>query len=187
LLTRAGYRVETFAGGDAFLAAPHAAVSRCLITDMRMPGIGGFELLARLAAAGIVLPAIMITGHGDVATAVEAMRAGAVDFVEKPVHAQELLACVERALQLSANLTERSARRTTAAMRIARLSRRERDVMDQVIAGHANKEIAARLGIAQRTVETHRANVMRKMGAASLSDLVRLVIGARDTGPSSSE
>jgi two-component system CheB/CheR fusion protein len=117
--------------------------------------------------------------------AVDAMRAGAVDFIEKPVRPNELLACIERALRHAASPSERSSMATAVAMRLAGLTRREREVLDHVVAGHANKEIAARLGIAQRTVETHRANVMKKMGAASLSELVRLVTRARDADPPS--
>ena len=117
--------------------------------------------------------------------AVEAMKAGAFDFIEKPVRSEGLLACIERALRHMASPSERSSMAAAAAMRVAGLTRREREVMDYVVAGHANKEIAARLGIAQRTVETHRANVMKKMGAASLSELVRLVTRARDADPPS--
>lgn len=185
LLATAGYRVETHVSADAFLAAYRVDGRGCLVTDVRMPGISGFELLARLAAADSALPAIVITGHGDVAMAVEAMKAGAFDFIEKPVRPNELLACIDRALRHVASPSERSSMSAAAAMRVAGLTRREREVMEYVVAGHANKEIAARLGIAQRTVETHRANVMKKMGAASLSDLVRLVIGARGADPPS--
>lgn len=181
LLVGAGYHVETFAGGEAFLASHHAAKPACLVVDVRMPGLSGFELLARLATAGNALPAIMITGHGEIAMAVEAMKAGAVDFVEKPVRSEQLLASIDRALRQAARPAERLEWRTAAAMRVAGLTRREREVMDHVVAGHANKEIAARLGIAQRTVESHRANVMKKMSAASLSDLVRLAIAALST------
>ncbi len=183
MLTEAGYRTETFASAEAFLISYHAIGKACLVTDQRMPGMGGFEFLARLAAGGKALPAIVITGHGDIAMAVEAMKAGAFDFIEKPVRPDELLASIDRALRHEASSVERSAWREASAMRIAGLTRREREVMDYVVAGHANKEIAARLNLAQRTVETHRANVMKKMGAGSLSDLVRLVIGARGVDP----
>jgi two-component system CheB/CheR fusion protein len=179
LLTRAGYRVETFADGEALLAADRSTAKGCLIIDVRMPGMSGFELLARLAALGNTLPAIMVTGHGDIAMAVRAMQAGAVDFIEKPVQSAELLASIERALRQAADPSERSASSAAAALRIAGLTTREREVMDFVVDGLPNKEIAARLGIAQRTVETHRASVMEKMGAASLSDLVRMTLMAR--------
>ena len=141
-----------------------------------MPGMNGFELLAQVAVAGHGLPAIVITGQGDVAMAVQAIKAGAVDFIEKPTNPDTLIACVNRALRQVASPSERATWREAAALRIAGLTRREREVMALVIAGHANKEIAARTGISQRTVETHRAAVMKKMGAASLSELVRLEI-----------
>jgi two-component system CheB/CheR fusion protein len=179
LLTHAGYRVKTYANARAFLDSYRPGDKGCLITDVRMPGIGGFELLAQFAAAGHGLPAIVITGQGDIATAVQAMKAGAVDFIEKPTDPESLLACINRALQRVVNPDQRSARRSAAAMRIAGLTTREREVMELVVAGHANKEIAYRLGISQRTVETHRAAVMRKIGASSLSELIRLEIESR--------
>jgi two-component system, chemotaxis family, CheB/CheR fusion protein len=183
VLSTAGYRVEAFASGDALLAAQLADGKICLVIDVRLPGISGLELLARLAAAGTAAPAILITGHGDVPLAVAAMRAGAVDFLEKPVRPQELLACIDRALRHSMTPSERASWRAAAALRVAGLTAREREVMDLVVAGYANKEIAARLDIAQRTVETHRANVMKKMGAGSLSDLVRLGLAAEGELP----
>jgi FixJ family two-component response regulator len=125
----------------------------------------------------------MITGHGDVAMAVEAMKAGAVDFVEKPVRSKRLLACIDGALRLAARPAERLEWRAAAAMRIAGLTRREHEVMEHVVAGHANKEIFARLGIAQHTVETHRGNVMKKMGAAFYPILIRLAIAAGQLDP----
>jgi two-component system, chemotaxis family, CheB/CheR fusion protein len=179
LLTAAGYRVETFASGQALLDADRAVARGCLLIDVHLPAMSGFDLLARLAAAGNPLPAVLITGYGDVAMAVEAMRAGAIDFIEKPVHSKQLLAAVERALQHTAVPGGLSSWRAAAAMRIATLTRREREVMDEVVAGRLNKEIAQRLAISQRTVETHRAKVMQKMGAASLSDLVRLALAAQ--------
>jgi two-component system CheB/CheR fusion protein len=182
VLSTAGYRVEAFASGEAFLAFPAGGKS-CFVIDVRLPGISGLELLARLAAVGNTAPAILITGHGEVALAVAAMRAGAFDFLEKPVRPQELLACIDRALRHITTPAERASWRTAAALRIAGLTAREREVMDLVVAGHANKGIAARLYISQRTVETHRANVMKKMGAASLSDLVRLGLAAQSDLP----
>jgi two-component system, chemotaxis family, CheB/CheR fusion protein len=179
LLMHVGYRVKTFANAQAFLDSYRPGDKGCLITDVRMPGMGGFELLAQFAAAGHGLPAIVITGQGDITTAVQAMKAGAVDFIEKPTNPETLLACINRALQQVASPDQRSARRSAAAMRIAGLTPREREVMELVVAGHANKEIAYRLGISQRTIETHRAAVMKKIGVSSLSDLIRLEIEAR--------
>ncbi len=178
LLSDAGYRVKAFGGASAFLSAHNAGEQGCLITDIRMPGMNGLEMLARLAAAGSKIPAVIITGQGDIAMAVEAMRAGAIDFIEKPVDPETLLASVSRAFEQAATPADRSARRAEAAMRIAGLTKREREVMRLVVAGRPNKEIAARLRINQRTVESHRATVMKKLGVRSLSDLVRLAIAA---------
>ena len=179
VLTQAGYQVKTSADAQSFLISHQPADKGCVIVDVRMPGMNGIEMLVRLAAMGSKLPAIVITGQGDIAMAVEAMRAGAVDFIEKPFDPETLLASIDRALRQTASPSERSAGQAAAAMRIANLTKREREVMDLVVAGHLNKEIAARLGINQRTVETHRATVMRKMGASSLSELVRQEILAR--------
>jgi two-component system CheB/CheR fusion protein len=178
LLTNAGYGVKAYASAQTFLDSHRPEDRGCVITDVRMPGMNGLEMLARLAAAGSKLPAIIITGQGDIAMAVEAIRAGAADFIEKPVDSEALLASVRRALQQSPHPAERSATRAAAAMRIAGLTKREREVMALVVAGHSNKEVAARLGINQRTIETHRAAVMSKLGVRSLSDLVRLAIVA---------
>jgi two-component system, chemotaxis family, CheB/CheR fusion protein len=182
-LANAGYRVEAFANGEVFLASHPVGGKSCFVIDVRLPGISGLELLARLAEAGNTTPAILVTGHGDVAMAVAAMRAGAFDFLEKPVRTQELLACIDRALRNISTPAERASWRAAAALRVAGLTARERGVMDLVVAGHANKEIAARLNIAQRTVETHRANVMKKMGVGSLSDLIRLGLAAQGDSP----
>jgi two-component system CheB/CheR fusion protein len=183
LLTKAGYSVKVYASAKDFLNSYHPGSKGCLITDVRMPGMGGFELLAQLTAAGNGLPAIVITGQGNIATAVQAMKAGAVDFIEKPIKPDALLACVDRALRQVASPAERSAWRKAAAMRHAGLTKREREVMEFVIAGHANKKIATGLGISQRTVETHRATVMKKMGANSLPDLVRLHAATNEKFP----
>jgi two-component system CheB/CheR fusion protein len=179
LLDRAGYPVRAFASAQAFLESYHQNERGCLLTDLRMPGMNGFELLAQCVAAGHQLPAIVFTGQGDIATAVQAMRAGAVDFIEKPINPDALLACIDRTLQQAATPDEHHARQSAAALRLAGLTRREKEVMALVVDGHANKNIAFRLGISQRTVESHRAAVMKKMGAASLSDLVRIDMVAR--------
>jgi len=179
VLTQAGYQVQTSADASSFLESYRPGDTGCLVVDVRMPGMSGLQMLAQLAAQGSKLPAIVITGQGDIPMAVEAMRAGAVDFIEKPVDPASLLASIDRALRQAASPSERSAARAAAALRAASLTRREREVMDLVVAGHLNKQIAARLGINQRTVETHRATVMKKMEAASLSELVRRDILAR--------
>ncbi len=179
LLTEAGYSVQTYASATTFLNSFQPGQKGCLLTDVRMPGMNGFELLAQLAAGGDALPAIVITGQGDIAMAVQAMMAGAVDFIEKPTDPSALISCISRALRQTASPAERSSWRQAAAMRVAGLTKREREVMDLVVAGTANKDIAARLRINQRTVETHRATVMKKMGASSLYELVRLELAAR--------
>jgi len=168
--------VKTYARAQTFLDSVRAEDKGCVIADIRMPGMNGLEMLARLAAADSKMPAIVITGQGDIAMAVQAMRAGAVDFIEKPVSPEALLAALDRAFRLAETPSERSARRAEANMRVASLTKREREVMDLAVAGEANKVIAARLGISQRTVETHRATVMKKLGARSIADLVRLAI-----------
>jgi two-component system, chemotaxis family, CheB/CheR fusion protein len=179
LLAQAGYHLKLYASAQAFLDAYRPDEKGCLITDIRMPGMGGFELLARLAAAGYGLPTIVITGQGDIATAVQAMKAGAVDFIEKPTDPEALLRCISRALKQVPNSDELSTRRAMLALRVAGLTTREREVLELVVAGHANKEIAYRLNISQRTVESHRATVMKKMGASSLSELIHMEMDAR--------
>jgi two-component system, chemotaxis family, CheB/CheR fusion protein len=147
-----------------------------------MPTMNGFELIAQLMAAGQHIPTIMITGQGDIGTAVRAVKAGAADFIEKPVNPAMLLASIDRVLREAATPMQQAASGSAAAWRFAGLTKREREVMELVVGGNANKEIAYRLGISQRTVETHRAAVMKKMGASSLSQLVRLDISAHAGG-----
>jgi two-component system CheB/CheR fusion protein len=179
LLSSAGYRVKTSADAQDLLNSHRPEDKACIIADVRMPGMNGLEMLARLVVAGSQLPAIVITGQGHVATAVQAMRAGATAFIEKPINPEALLVSVDRVLRSTAGPTQRSALRTAAALRIASLTKRQREVMDLVVVGYLNKEIAARLGISQRTVEVHRAAVMKKTAASSLSDLVRMEIMTR--------
>jgi two-component system CheB/CheR fusion protein len=183
LLREHGYTAETYTGGEAFLAADRVGREGCLVVDALMPGMGGIALLERLKAGNRGLPAIMLTGHGDIAMAVRAMKAGAADFLEKPVRPDELLASIERAFERTRDAAKLSAWRKTAAERIARLTPRERDVMDRVVKGHPNKVIAYDLGISQRTVENHRAAVMKRTGVATLPDLIRLVMAAQDGSP----
>jgi two-component system CheB/CheR fusion protein len=178
LLVRAGYRVRVFADAQAFLDAHRTGDTGCLIVDVRMPGMSGLEMLARLAAAGAALPTIIVSGQADISMAVEAMRAGAIDFIEKPIVPETLLAAADRALRRALGPAERGTAGAAAGLRLAALTKRERDVMMLIVAGFANKEVAGRLGINRRTVEAHRATIMKKMGARSLSDLVRLEIAA---------
>ena len=178
-----GHTVQDFPGGEAFLAACRPDQEGCLLVDAAMPGMGGFEVLRRLHEAGHSLPAIMITGHGDVAMAVRAMKAGALDFIEKPVSTADLLAGVGRALDQSHDAGVRSAWLAAAAGSIAGLTARQRDVMAMVLAGHPSKNIAADLGISQRTVENHRAAIMHKTGTKSLPELARLALAVETDRP----
>ncbi|WP_138935905.1 chemotaxis protein CheB [Roseovarius arcticus] len=179
LLEQAGYSVDAFADAPAFLASYKPRSRCCIITDVRMPGMTGLELLAQIGQTAGGPPTIVVTGKGDISMAVQAIRAGAIDFIEKPTAPDALLAAVDRALRQAASPAEKSARQIAAASRFSRLTKREREVAQLVVAGHANKEIAARLGISQRTVETHRAAAMKKVGVETISDLVRLEMAAQ--------
>jgi two-component system CheB/CheR fusion protein len=183
LLREHGYTAEAYASGAEFLAAYNPDREGCMVVDAVMPGMGGIELLGRLKAQNPGLPAIMITGHGDIAMAIQAMKAGAADFFEKPIRPAELLACVERAVERARDSRKRDAWRKTAAERVARLTPRERSVMDLVVQGRPNKIIADDLGISQRTVENHRAAVMKRTGVTSVPDLIRLVMAAAEGLP----
>ena len=178
LLEANGRAVEIFDSCEAFLEVYRSGRRGCLLVDARMPGMGGLELLQRLRSEPHRLPAIMITGHGDVAMAVRAMKAGAADFIEKPIGYQELLASVERATEQADNTAKLSAWRETAASSLAGLTARQRQIMDLVLAGHPSKNIAADLGVSQRTVENHRAAIMKKTGSRSIPALIRLALAA---------
>ena len=178
VLEEDGRTVETFASCEAFLASYRPGLKGCLLIDAHLPGMSGLELLQRLHGEHQSLRAIMITGNGDVAMAVQAMKAGALDFIEKPVGAHELLAGIERALELSSDLSKLSAIRQAAVGHIAGLTPRQHQIMDLVLAGLPNKNIAADLGISQRTVENHRASIMKKTGSKSLPALARLAVEA---------
>lgn len=176
LLEQEGWTVEAYASGQAFLEAYHPGREGCLVVDARMPGMSGLELLERLKGISGAPPAIMITGHADVRLAVRAIRAGAMAFLEKPVQYDELVVNIERALQLAQNSTALSSLREAAAKRMKSLTLRERQVVEMVVEGNPNKQIAYVLGISQRTVETHRATAMKKVGARTLSELIHLTI-----------
>jgi two-component system, chemotaxis family, CheB/CheR fusion protein len=178
LLTLDGREVEAFASCEAFLQSYRPSRKGCLIVDAQMQGMGGLALLERLKSEAVDLPAIMITGVGDVAMAVRAMKAGAVDFIEKPVDPDELIACIESALDRTEDSAKRSAGHEVAVRCIAGLTPREHCVMDLVLAGHPSKNIAADLGISQRTVENHRASIMKKTGSRSIPALIRMVLAA---------
>jgi FixJ family two-component response regulator len=176
LLTVSGYRIEAFDSAESFLAAADRGAVGCAILDIRMPGMNGLELQRELKRRGIVLPVIIITGHGDVPLALAALKAGAVDFLEKPFDSDALLASIAEALRRNAAARVSTFDRDTVAARVAQLTPREREVMDLVVAGHPNKVVADRLGIAVRTVEIHRARVMEKTEARNLSELIRMAI-----------
>ena len=178
LLEADGYSVELFADGPAFLQAYRPGRDGCLLVDALMPGMSGIGLIERLKAEGHTLPAIMITGNGAVPMAVQAMKAGAVDFIEKPVRHDDLLASVKRALDQTRDATKLSASRETAATRVSSLTVRQRQILALVLAGHPSKNIAADLGISQRTVDNHRASIMRKTGSKSLPALIRTALAA---------
>ena len=174
----AGRPVEVYASARAFLDTWLPRSNGCLVVDCRMPDMDGIELLDRLKAEGHQLPAIMITGYGDIPLAIRAMRAGAVNFIEKPVRGDELLAAIDLALEQAHGSIERAASSEETATLIAALTPRERQVLDLVVQGMPNKQIAHELDISQRTVENHRATMMKKLGATSLSQLVRLALEA---------
>jgi two-component system response regulator FixJ len=179
LLAAAGFAVATFESAADFLAILPEVEGGCVVTDVRMPGIDGIELLKRLKQEKASLAVVVMTGHGDVALAVEAMKAGAVDFVEKPFDDERLIDTVRAALAETLRRGDAEAASSPIVARVASLSPRERQVMEGLVAGLSNKAIAREYEISPRTVEVYRANVMTKMQAASLSELVRLAVRAR--------
>jgi two-component system response regulator FixJ len=176
LLRTAKIEVASHASAAAFLEALPGATLGCVITDVRMPGMSGIDLLRRLKELNISVPVIIMTGHGDVPLAVEAMKVGAADFLEKPFDDEVLLASVRAALRQRDGEARRHVERAEIEAKLAALSNRERDVLGGLVAGRANKQIAFDLGISPRTVEIYRANLMNKMQAGSLSDLVRMAL-----------
>jgi two-component system response regulator FixJ len=178
LLKTAGISARGFDSAKAFLEIIPRVKSGCVVTDVRMPDMTGIDLLRKLNEIKPDLPVIMITGHGDIALAVEAMKIGAVDFLEKPFDDDHLLASVRAALDKDADAAKRQAQLGDIHDKLAALSNRERQVLEGLVAGQANKIIAFDLGISPRTVEIYRANVMTKMAANSLSDLVRMAMMA---------
>ncbi len=182
LIESAGYGVESFASAGEFLASCRPGAAVCLVLDIRMPGMSGIELQEELIRRGHTLPVVFVTGHGDVPMAVNAIKKGALDFIEKPFKDRALLALIESAARLDRAALLDSARRHSAAARVAALTRREREVMELVVAGRMNKVIAGALGISVKTVEAHRAKVMEKLGASSVAELVQIVLSSR-SGP----
>ncbi len=173
-----GYSVECYTSGGEFLSAHRPGSLGCLLVDAIMPGMSGIELIRRLKATGDDTPAIVITGHAAVMLAVQAMKAGAVDFIEKPVRRDALLASVERALVEAHKSAELNERRRKSAVSVAKLTRKQTQILELVVAGHPSKNIAADLRISQRTVDNHRAAIMRKTGSKSLAALIQTAICA---------
>jgi two-component system response regulator FixJ len=178
LLKTAGLTVRSFESAKAFLEILPQLASGCVITDVRMPEVTGIDLLRRVKELKPDIPVVIITGHGDIGLAVEAMKIGAVDFLEKPFDDDLLLAAVRSALSWEADAAKRKAEHADIHDKLAALSNRERQVLEGLVAGKPNKVIAFDLGISPRTVEIYRANVMTKMAANSLSDLVRMAMMA---------
>lgn len=179
LLTASGFAVRVHESAGSFLDTVATVQPGCVITDVRMPGVDGLELQRQLKARRLGLPVIVMTGHGDVPLAVEAMKAGAVDFLEKPFEDEALLSAIRAALDRYAVNTRRNDELSATKVKLDTLTAREREVLDGLVAGQPNKTIAYDLKISARTVEVHRANLMSKMGASSLSDLVRMIFVAR--------
>ena len=176
VLQTARIAVRTYDSANAFLSALPGIEPGCIVTDVRMPEVSGIDLLHRLKERKVAMPVIVITGHGEVQLAVEAMKIGAVDFIEKPFDDEVLLAAVRSALGRWEKGAHQEGERAKLAEKLASLSNRERDVLEGLVAGKPNKIIAFDLGISPRTVEIYRANVMTKTGAGSLSDLVRMAL-----------
>ena len=174
LIRFAGWQAETFASAEEFLACHRVSAPSCLILDVALPNLSGLDLQKRVAADGADLPIIFVTGYRDVPIAVQAMKAGAVEFFTKPVDKDELLTAVRHAIELSSAALGQEAQMRVLRERYVSLSRREREVMALVVSGLLNKQVAGELGISEKTVKTHRGNVMKKMQAASLADLVKI-------------
>lgn len=176
LLDVAGIRVRAFASGPEFLAVAPSLTSGCVLTDLRMPGMDGLELQQRLHELGVELPLLMMTGQGDVPTAIKALKAGAADFIEKPFKEQALLDAIAAAIESGRRASQRRAEIAAINGRLKTLTQRETEVLAGLVEGHPNKVIAHQLGMSSRTVEVHRAHIMDKTGAKSLSELVRMAL-----------
>ena len=174
LIRSVGLRVELFASAQEFLAAERPDAPSCLVLDVRLPGISGLECQRQLTLSGADLPVIFITGHGDIPMSVRAMKAGAVEFLTKPFRDQDLLEAIHVALEQSRATRKRKVENANVRSAFQSLTPREREVMGWVVSGRANRQIATELGTSEITVKMHRGNLMRKMGAGSIADLVRM-------------
>lgn len=176
LVSSAQYQARAYDSAEALLARIGALEPGCIVTDIRMPGMSGLDLVRKLKALGVATPVIVLTGHADVALAVDAMKAGVVEFLEKPFLDAALLDAIETALRAAGHDQRAQEEQAEIQRRAAAMTPRERDVFDAIVAGDSNKAAALKLGISPRTVEIYRANAMEKMGAKSLSDLVRMAL-----------
>lgn len=179
LLEANGYRVQCFASAESFLESYHPSQVGCLILDVRMQGMSGLELQEKLAQLGSTLPTVFVTGHGDVPMAVSTMKKGAKDFIEKPFDEGELRVLVERMLATARSENTVFEQRREAAARLEKLTARENQVLERIIAGRLNKQIADDLGISIKTVEAHRANIMEKLNVNTIADLLRLALSSK--------
>ncbi|MGB5201397.1 MAG: response regulator FixJ [Sedimenticolaceae bacterium] len=182
LIESVGVQVESFASADEFLAEYQPGRSGCLVLDVRMPGMSGLDLQEYLVEHNIQIPAVIITGHGDVPMAVRAMKSGAIDFIEKPFNDEVLLDAIRRAIAYEEQQRSHYSENLRVQERLAHLTPREREVMEMVTDGRSNKEIANSLGVSAKTIEAHRARVMEKMQAGSLAELVRMALLANERG-----
>jgi two-component system response regulator FixJ len=178
MLKTSGHKVEAFVDGDAFLKESRKLDPGCVLLDVQMPNVTGLEVQEQLRQRGISLPVVVMTGHGDVDVAVKAMKAGAVDFIEKPFDKETMLEAVDEACDKLARSEKKSRRREEAELLVNGLTDREHDVLEGLVKGYPNKTIGYDLGISSRTVEIHRANLMRKLEVHNLSDLLRIAFAA---------
>ena len=174
LIRSAGWRAETFASAQEFLTRPAAEGPRCLVLDLQMPELSGLDLQKQMAEVGLEIPIVFLTGHGDIPASVQAMKAGAVEFLTKPVDEQKLLQAIQEAIERDRRTRQRHAAMRELRERYESLTAREQEVLQQVISGLLNKQIAAELNITEVTVKFHRGHIMRKMRVNSLADLVRM-------------
>lgn len=187
LVRSAGLEVRTFASGAEFLASSREDAPECLVVDVRMPGMSGLDLQSRLSHLSLRIPVILITGHGDISMAVRAMKSGALEFLTKPFHDQDILAAIDRAIRHSSAVRKQRAERAALHAQFATLTPREAEVMAGVVEGLPNKQIAFQLGTSEKTIKVHRARVMHKLRAGSLPELVRIAQRLSREAPLSSE
>ncbi len=178
MLRTSGFTVHAYASGSEFLKTASTLETGCVLLDVRMPGLDGLQVQAALRARGIAMPVVVLTGHGDVAIAVQAMKAGAVDFIEKPFEKAALFDAIERGFCRIDDADSKAVEEADAQVRLALLTPREREILDGLAQGYPNKTIAYDLGISSRTVEVHRASLMQKLSAHSLSDVLRIAFAA---------